>query len=68
METLKAKFIKIEIDGITYEGYLQEVKGAAADTATPNNHRYIAQYVENINEIPSKISLKSHGTPEKQNE
>jgi hypothetical protein len=36
METLKAKFIKIEIDGTMYEGFLQEVKEAAAETATPD--------------------------------
>lgn len=31
-EMFKAKFIKIEIDGITYAGFLQEVKEEAAET------------------------------------
>lgn len=36
METIKAKFIRMEIDGTMYHGFLQETKGEAAETATPD--------------------------------
>lgn len=40
MEMFKAKYIEIEIDGITYAGFLQEVKEEAAAATTAPEDRF----------------------------
>lgn len=53
------KHIKIEIDGVTYAGFLQEVKESAAATATPNKIMTKSQFEQFLKEYVSPDILEA---------